>query len=216
MNYERNVRHEIMNTIINSKNTQFNKEIPTVKTLTTILEQFTIVKFDERAALNSSICVGKLGFKNSKKALNCLYTIVDCENSSSDFWYLKTLALEALVKHFDKKDNKSIHYILHQIENSPLWISRVSAMQLLAHLGSVVVCRSDSIEKVYKLLEVRLSDDPIWEVRLEVGNTIKELQLFEKVFARMSKFVEILILFLSDKLVNKLIKIEIWKVQTQI
>ena len=161
--------------------------MPTVRFLAGILDQFTLVKFDERIALNASICVGKLGFKTSRKALIRLHSIIENENDSSDYWYLKTLALEALVKHFDKKDDKAIQSILSQIENSPLWISRTSAMQLLAYLGPVVVCKSSQIEKVYKLLEVRLSDDPIWEVRLEVGNTIKELQLFEKVFARMSK-----------------------------
>lgn len=161
-----------------------------VQLLAELFESFTIVKFDERIALNSSICIGKLGMKHSVKALKRLYSIIDNTNDSSDYWHLKTLALEALIKYFDKKDNKTINYILNQIENSPLWVSRTSAMQLLAYLGPTIIARSDSIEKVYKLLEVRLSDDPIWEVRLEVGKTIKELQLFEKIYVRMAKNLE--------------------------
>lgn len=179
-----------MNNYVWSYNELFvdsEKEMPPVRFLAGILERFTVVKFDERIALNASICVGKLGFKASRKSLIRLSSIVDDDNTSSDYWYLKTLALEALVKHYDKKDDKTIQSILDQIENSPLWISRTSAMQLLAYLGTNVVCKSSLIEKVYKLLETRLSDDPIWEVRIEVGNTIKELQLFEKVFSRMLK-----------------------------
>lgn len=86
-----------------------------VKILIMFLEHITVIKFDERISLNASICIGKLGSKHSKKALNRLYEIIDSSNNTSDYWYLKTLALEALIKNFDKKDNKTIDYVLHQI-----------------------------------------------------------------------------------------------------
>lgn len=50
-----------------------------------------------------------------------------------------------------------------------------------------MIARSSYLDEIYDLLEAKLSDDPIREVRLEVGNAMKKLQLFDKVFARMEK-----------------------------
>ena len=50
-----------------------------------------------------------------------------------------------------------------------------------------MVCRSDLIDSIYKVLEKYLCDDPIREVRLAVAEAIRDLQLFEKVSIRMTK-----------------------------
>lgn len=74
---------------------------------------------------------------------------------------------------------------MDQIENSPLWISRASALKLLSFIGISVIARSSLLERIYDLLEKCLSDDPIREVRQEVGRTMTHLQLYDKVFKRM-------------------------------
>ena len=55
-------------------------------------------------------------------------------------------------------------------------------------LGPAVIFRSEHLETIYKLLEKRIAEDPIMEVRLSIGKTIKDLMLFERVHAQMNKY----------------------------
>ncbi len=147
-----------------------------------MLEGF-IEKEDPRLSLDAAICMGKLGLKNSKTALHKLKHVIE----QNDDWQEKTMALEALVRLFDSRGSRTVDFILNQVEKAPDWVSRCAAVKLLIYLGPSVVCRREHIEKLYYLLENRLSDDPIREVRLEIGNALKKLELLEKTFARMSK-----------------------------
>ena len=63
-------------------------------------------------------------------------------------------------------------------------------MKLLSYLGPSVILRSEHIDTIYKLLEKRLSDDPIIEVRYQMGITMRELKLFDRVYQRMTKNLE--------------------------
>lgn len=155
--------------------------------------------------MNACICVGKLGVNDCGEAIDKLISIIE---SNDKDWNKKSVALEAYVRHFESSKNATIEYILDQIANSPIWVSRSSGLKLLSfvgmllliiiplepgpiiyfnHLGIGVISRSDCLDKIYELLEKKLSDDPIREVRLEVGNTMRKLQLFDKVFKRMEK-----------------------------
>lgn len=140
-----------------------------------------LYKRDEKFLLEASICIGKLGVKDCQKAINCLLNII----RNSQDWHQKSLALEAYVRHFDSKEETTIQYVMDQIEKSPLWVSRASALKLLSFIGISVIARSSLLERIYELLEKCLSDDPIREVRQEVGRTMTHLQLYDKVFKRM-------------------------------
>ncbi len=78
---------------------------------------------NDEIALDSCICIGKLGVKNSYFSINKLNKII---HGSLNDWRMKTLAVQTLVKLFDVKDSKTILYILNQAQNSPDWISMLS------------------------------------------------------------------------------------------
>ncbi len=142
-----------------------------------------LYKRDEQFSLDISICIGKLGVKSCKLAINCLLSIIkNCKD-----WHQKSLAIEAYVRHFDSREESTVEYVMDQIANSPLWVSRVSALKLLSFIGISVIARSSLLDKIYELLEKCLSDDPIREVRIQVGKTMTHLQLYDKVFKRMEK-----------------------------
>ena len=75
---------------------------------------------DTNMSLDASICIGKMGIKESKPAIKRLYRVVVEKND----WNLKSKALETLVKLFDARNSQTIQFILNQVENSPDWISR--------------------------------------------------------------------------------------------
>ena len=102
-------------------------------------------------------------------------------------WHMKSLALEAYVRHFDCKNVRTIEYIINQIALCPIWVSRSSGIKLLSFVGIALISRSNCLERIYELLEAKLSDDPIREVRLEVGKCMRSLQLIDKVFGHMEK-----------------------------
>ena len=54
-------------------------------------------------------------------------------------------------------------------------------------LGPTFICTKENVESVYDLLESRLAEDPIKEVRKQIGDTMKSLQFFNRVVKRMTK-----------------------------
>lgn len=140
---------------------------------------------DEKTSLNASICLGKFGLSHSQLARNKLLNIV----KTSSEWPHKCLALEALVKLFDSTHTSDvIHCVMEQLEKAPDWTARCSAARLLSYIGAIEVSRSEYAEAIYKLLETRLSEDPIREVRLNVGKTIMDLKAYVKIFTKISKY----------------------------
>ncbi len=77
-----------------------------------------IIEKDKNFSLKASICIGKLGRKQCKIAINYLISIIENDYD----WNNKTIALESLICHFEIYNNLSINYILNQIENSPIWV----------------------------------------------------------------------------------------------
>ena len=53
--------------------------------------------------------------------------------------------------------------------------------------GKRLLKKNSGIQEIHAILEKRLSDDPIREVRLEIGKSIKHLKLFDRIFAQMEK-----------------------------
>jgi hypothetical protein len=153
-----------------------------VKNLIETLESL-INDADERIALDSCVSIGKLGIKQSKQTKLKLVNIIQTSRN----WSHKALALEALVKLFDAKNSKIMKFIMTQLETCSEWMGRCSACKLLSHLGSTVVASSENAEAIYKILETRLSDDPIQEVRLSIGRTIKDLKIYQRTLNKLSK-----------------------------
>ncbi len=182
-NANQNITQDLLEVIIKSKNIQFiDKSIEIVQNI--IENLIKIVKGkNERFALNASICIGKLGVHDCEIAIQRLVNIIEKNYD----WDMKSLALEAYVRHFDSESKKTLQYIIYQISRCPIWISRSSALKLLSFMGKSVIIRNNYLDKIYELLEAKLSDDPIREVRLEVGKCMRSLQLFDQVFGRMEK-----------------------------
>ena len=89
-------------------------------------------------------------------------------------------------------------------------------MKLLSYLGPSVILRSEHLDTIYSLLEKRLSDDPIIEVRYQLGTTMRELKLFDRVYQRMIKFVTFSLQNPNLLNVYNLFKIETWRARTVI
>lgn len=180
------VKHGILTTIINGKNSQFTDLTePALIDLIKFLEEMTNDD-DILLSLDASICIGKLGIKDSTSAIKRLYRVV-VENED---WTLKSRALETLVKLFGARNSQTIEFIMNQIGSSPDWIARGAAVKLLSYLGPSVIFKSEHFEAVYRLCSARLSEDPILEVRMSLGVTIKNLMLFDRIHAHMNKNLE--------------------------
>lgn len=95
-----------------------------------ILEEYSSHQ-NTNLALDASICIGKLGIRDSQKAINKLVDIVRNEKD----WHKKALSLEALVRLFDVKDSKILNSVMIQIDKAPHWTSRASAIKLLSFIG---------------------------------------------------------------------------------
>lgn len=124
-------------------------------------------------------------------ARECLLKIAE----TSDDWSRKALALEALVKLFPEDESSSstlsvlMRHIMTQMEKAPDWVARCSAAQLLSYLGASRVILSGCFDAVFHLLEDRLSQDPIREVRVSLGRAIMDLKLYSKVFTKISEYL---------------------------
>lgn len=136
---------------------------------------------NESISLDASICLGKLGVKNSQQALNKLKFLIE-ENQD---WSKKSLALEVLLRQFNAKNLSTLQYTLDQLQNSPIYISRVAATKLLTYIGPSLACSRENVDMVYSILEERLYEDAIREVRYESGQAIKNLQLLNRCVNRI-------------------------------
>lgn len=88
---------------------------------------------DEKLSFDACVCLGKLKSVKSKCAIESLLKVIE----KSHDWNKKSIALEILVRQFELKSRDTLLFILNQIENSPIWISRMAAFKLLAFLGNI-------------------------------------------------------------------------------
>jgi hypothetical protein len=186
----RNVKETIINTIVNAKNINYiDKTNQLNRQLIHNLEKLATSNIDsdanEEISLNACICIGKLGLYDNEIGIKRLMQTLE---SGDKDWHSKTIALEVLVKQFRLKNKQIIFYIVNQVDVSPLWMSRLAGARLLSHLGPNVIHKSEYFEVIWQLLEKKISCDPIREVRLAIGSTIKELHLFEMIFKRAAKY----------------------------
>jgi hypothetical protein len=87
---------------------------------------------DLNIALDACICIGKLGVKDCESAVKSL---INLYIKFSD-WNKKALVLETLVKLFDCTSNAVFDFIMNQIQVSPYWSARLSAIKLLSYMGT--------------------------------------------------------------------------------
>ena len=157
--------------------------------------------------MDACICIGKLGVKDRPIAIDRLMELYE---TFSD-WNKKALCLETLVKLFDCTDKKTFKFLMSQMEHSPYWSARTSAARLLSFIGKkekpnfnclfynfndnffvyivgpLAVGSHEYFSAIYELLETKLANDPIREVRLTIGNTIKDLRIYDIFANRMIK-----------------------------
>ena len=138
-----NIKNEIYQTILNGKNPQYTnlviinfatnlninkfllvfsyfKSSPALNNLIKTLEDISKANTDSKMALEASICIGKLGIKESTTAINRLIAIME----DSDDWESKSKALETLVRLFDYKNSIAIRFIINQIDSCNNWVAR--------------------------------------------------------------------------------------------
>ncbi|CAF0931369.1 unnamed protein product [Brachionus calyciflorus] len=167
------IKLEILDCIIRGKSSYFDESLQflfndLIKTLQGLIECS-----NNDISLKSCVCIGHLGCKQDDKSIKKL--IFMFENDLN--WNKKTICLESLVRIFDTKSPEIINFIFKSIQTAPNWVSRVSAVKLLSHIGPNILSMFDLYDKCYDLLRIRLSDDPIKEVRVTIGNTIRDLQM---------------------------------------
>lgn len=148
---------------------------------------------EEKIILEASICVGKIGVKRPRRIVQLAQNVLLRIAESSSDWTHRSLALQALVKLFMEKQQQEtstflLRLVIEQVERAPDWTARCAAARLLSHLGATRVAQSGQADTVFHLLDERLSQDPIREVRLSIGRAIIDLNLYSKIFTKISKF----------------------------
>lgn len=174
-----NLKLDVIQSVANGKNARFTDlENQSIQTLVKLLEEY-VLNEDMQISLEACISIGKLGVKTNQLATARLVFLYE---RFSD-WNKKAMCLESLVKLFDCSTRQIFKFIMNQMEMSPYWTARISAIRLLSFMGPVTVCTHECFNELYKLLETRLAHDPVREVRLVISDTIKDLKIYD-VFAR--------------------------------
>lgn len=135
-------------------------------------------------AQKACLCIGQFGNKHNQKAINKLIKIYECNKDEDK----KTLSLESLVRLFGQKDKKIIQFLIKAVECAKNWMARISAAKLLSFIGVNILIINNLYDDVFKVLLDRLSGDPIKDVRLNIGNSIKDLQMFDMAFNKIIKY----------------------------
>lgn len=152
-----------------------------IKTLENLVD---VVNLD--IAQKACLCIGQLGNKNNQKAINKLIKIYECSEDENK----KTLSLESLVRLFCQKDGRIIQFLIKTVEYAKNWIARISAVKLLSYIGINILIANNFYDQVYTVLLDRLSSDPIKDVRLKIGDSIRDLQMFDMAFNSIAKYVK--------------------------
>ncbi|KAH9513080.1 hypothetical protein Btru_035790 [Bulinus truncatus] len=171
------MRTDLIQTITEGKNVQFvNKTLPSVIELAKILSHFCQNPDPaDKIAFHAAVCLGQLCIKDQKAQERLLQTLEDSQDS-----HIKAKALEILVKQIHFTDDRVVQHIEDLLRDSPIWIYRALACNLLISLGSKHACVIKHNEKIYQLLERHLWDDPSMEVRLTAAKSLTALGMFSR------------------------------------
>ncbi|RMZ95383.1 hypothetical protein BpHYR1_002877 [Brachionus plicatilis] len=179
------IKVEILACIIRGKYCTVLEDLEQFKKFISTLEELIDARNLELAQ-KACLCIGQLGVKHSEKAINKLVRIYEHGKDEEK----KSLCLESLVRLFGKKDTKIIKFVIKAVHYAKHWTARISAAKLLSHIGANILSINSLYDDAYRLLLDRLSSDPIREVRLAIGESIKDLQMFDMAFSSIIKNLE--------------------------
>ncbi|XP_048763118.1 uncharacterized protein LOC125671422 isoform X3 [Ostrea edulis] len=183
------IRLDLIKTMIDGKNVQYvNKKTSTFPELVKVLSHFCRnPAADDPIALEAAVLLGRLCVNDDNARAELKRSL---ESTTSDT-HKKAKSLEILVKQLNCTDQDIVLSILDMIKSSYVWKYRVLAMELLITLGIRHVCQDpEVVEKVYKILERRLWDDPTVEVRVASAKTLTALGMFRRACDTIEKCLE--------------------------
>lgn len=97
-------------------------------------------------------------------------------------------ACETLVRQMNCTDPPVVEAVLHRLRWSPNLKNRSLCARLLVFMGPRAVCSAEvDRDRVFELLEARLWDDPIPDVRTEIAKAIIALDMFPRCCERAEK-----------------------------
>ncbi|XP_064618168.1 LOW QUALITY PROTEIN: uncharacterized protein LOC135482224 [Liolophura sinensis] len=180
------IRSDLINTMAEGKNLQYvDKSTVSFPELVKVLSHFCRNPDPDEIAFDAAILLGKMcvADKYAKARLkSALHQDYDTHH--------KAKAIEILIKQMNCTDWEVVEEVLELLRVSPVWKYRDLAAKLLILLGIHSVCKDEKVEKVYDLLERKLWDEPITEVRLSVAKTITALNMFPKASERVEQRLE--------------------------
>lgn len=176
------IKVEMLSFILRGKYCTVLEDLKPFKDFINTLEELIEAK-NLDLAHKACLCIGQLGQKQNEKAINKLIRIYESAKDEEK----KSLCLESLVRLFGKKEPKIIQFLISAVPSAKNWTARISAVRLLSNIGANLLSINKLYDPVYKLLLDRLSSDPIKEVRLAIGSSIKELQMFDMAFNTIIK-----------------------------
>ncbi|KAK3736717.1 hypothetical protein RRG08_059247 [Elysia crispata] len=171
------VRADLIQTLIHAKNVQYvDKTIPSVVELVKVLSHLCRNPDPEDlVAFNSAVCLGRLCVKDESAQARLIRAMEESKDT-----HLRAKAMEILVKQLHCTNDNVMNHVLKLMQDSPVWKYRALACRLLIALGprhDFVVRRQD---KIYKLLEFKLWDDPTMDVRLAAAKALTALGMFTR------------------------------------
>ena len=97
-------------------------------------------------------------------------------------------ACETLVKQMNCTDPAVIRAVLYRLRWSPNFKNRSLCARLLVIIGPRAVCTSEAERgRIFELLETRIWDDPMPDVRTEIAKAIIALDMFPRSCERAEK-----------------------------
>ncbi|XP_061175162.1 uncharacterized protein LOC133184218 isoform X2 [Saccostrea echinata] len=183
------IRLDLIKTMIDGKNVQYvNKKTNTFPELVKVLSHFcSNPAANDPIALEAAVLLGRLCVDDDNARAELKRSL---ESTTSDT-HKKAKSLEILVKQLNCTDQDIVLSILDMIKSSYVWKYRVLATELLITLGVKNVCQDpEVVEKVYKILERRLWDDPTIEVRVASAKALTALGMFRRACDTIEKRLE--------------------------
>ncbi|XP_033750717.1 uncharacterized protein LOC117334950 isoform X2 [Pecten maximus] len=181
------IRLDLIRTMIDGKNVQYvNKGLSTFPELVKMLSHFCRNPDpDDQIALDAAILLGKLCVADNNAKVKLKLSLE--HNTDS---HVKAKSLEILVRQLNCTDSDIIRSIIDMLRKSFVWKHRALAAELLIVLGPKHVLKTSEVDNLYEVLERRLWDEPIKEVRVAAAKALTALGLFGKACEKIEKRLE--------------------------
>ncbi|XP_060063442.1 nestin-like [Ylistrum balloti] len=181
------IRLDLIRTMIDGRNVQYvNKSLSTFPELAKMLSHFCRNPDpDDQIALDAAILLGKLCVADNNAKVKLKLSL----EYNTDT-HVKAKSLEILVRQLNCTDSDVVRSITDMLHKSFVWKHRALAAELLIVLGPKNVLKVGEVDKLYEILERRLWDEPIKEVRVAAAKALTALGLFGKACEKIEKRLE--------------------------